>query len=146
MDDETNKKDMSSGDQSTMSMKKERRKSSGSSRSPGKNSRSKKESSQKSPKSESSLYTETPKNAKFVVFSEEKSEATKICSTSSVNLRKDHYGNLITKGVHKKQKLTWSDKVGGLDIPIVISVESYKKYNVDMSEDKANCNCACYIL
>jgi hypothetical protein len=146
MDDEAIKKDMSSVENTTMSVKKEKKKSSGSSRSNGKSSRNKKDSSLKSPRSESGLSLDTPRNVKFVVFAEEKSEATKICSTISVNLRKDHFGNLITKGTNKKQKLTWSDQVGGVDIPVVISVESYKKYNVDVSAEKANCNCTCCIF
>ena len=141
--DELRKRDSTLADQSAGSTKKDRKRGSGSP-SPGRTPKSKRNSSRKSPLNDEGFTLDTPQNNKFASI-ELGSEATKIGSTSS-NMRKDYYGNLISKGPYKKQKLTWADKVGDTSVPTVITVESYKKYNVDVSADRADCNCACYIF
>lgn len=142
MDGEINNTNISLVDQLPNSQKKEKKRSS-SSQSP--RSSKGKNSSKKTPSTDEGTTFDTQNNLKFVAFSEEQSGATKL-GTGSANIRKDYHGNLISKGRYKKQKLTWADKIGNSTFPTIIDVESYKKYNIDVSAEKTDCNCACYIF
>lgn len=142
--DDLSKRESTMVDQSTGSSKKDKKRASGSP-SPGRTPKNKSNSTRKSALSEDAFTTfDTPQNIQFTTI-EQGSKATKIGCSSS-NMRKDFYGNLISKGPNKKQKLSWADKVEDISVPTVITVESYKKYNVDVSADRADCSCACYIF
>ena len=65
-------------------------------------------------------------------------------------IRKDVFGNIIKKG-SKKHKVTFIDLKGHKRGNLItdVRVESYKKYNEDISRkkyDEVNCQCSCMII
>ena len=75
-------------------------------------------------------------------------------------IRKDVYGNIITKGKNKKHKISFSGFISQNDCDFnqlitTINIESYKQYNAKMSYipnekiDKAHAYCTtqtCFII
>lgn len=60
---------------------------------------------------------------------------------SDPGVRKDIFGNVIKKGPGKRQKISFIDKLSNTDFIDVVYVESYKAYNVDVSNNKTKCAC-----
>ena len=72
-------------------------------------------------------------------------------SLKEEKIRKDIYGNIITKGAKKKlYKVTFIDKTLFKPLIEVIEIESHKNYtnndNMNYKEGRVNCNCACNII
>ena len=60
---------------------------------------------------------------------------------SDPGVRKDIFGNVIKKGPGKRQKISFIDKISNTDFIDVVYVESYKAYNIDVSNNKTKCAC-----
>ena len=62
-------------------------------------------------------------------------------------IRVDSKGILIEKG-HKKHSVTYCDIIGKRSIVEIVEVDSFKKYNVDVStiENETGCTCKCVLI
>jgi hypothetical protein len=60
---------------------------------------------------------------------------------SDPGVRRDIFGNVIKKGPGKRQKISFIDKISNTDFMDVVYVESYKAYNLDVSNNKTKCGC-----
>lgn len=60
--------------------------------------------------------------------------------------RCDFYGNIIKKGASKTQRVTFIDKISNKSFVNIIEIDSFKKFNFDLNNDHASCNCACLIF
>jgi len=80
------------------------------------------------------------------LFSYNKGKKENNLSITKIN-RLDAKGVSIIKG-QKKHSLTFCDLIGKKSFAEIVDVESYKKYNTDMSSlnDEPGCTCKCLII
>lgn len=93
-------------------------------------------------KSTSSTSTLLSSNKKVEInYSKRKSQI------EDVNIRKDYYGNYITKGQNKSHKITFLDEIGPNTFTQIVLINSIKNFYVEENiEAKSTCKCSCVIF
>jgi hypothetical protein len=66
-------------------------------------------------------------------------------SPKKTNIRKDWRGTIIVKG-QKGHHLTFVDQITKIEFAQIVSVDSFKEFNTDMSNPNENCSCKCLII
>jgi hypothetical protein len=90
-----------------------------------------------------SIYVERKKNKN----SQLKEDPLNLNSDESdPSVRRDIFGNVIKKGPGKKQRISFVDKISNTNFLDVVYVESYKAYNLDVSNNKTKCGCGGCII
>lgn len=60
-------------------------------------------------------------------------------------IRKDYKGTIIQKG-SKAHRVSFIDQIAKTNLKEEVFVDSYKEFNIDMSNPNENCSCKCLMI